>query len=187
MRPKSDAANDINKMASTLLLLQTIRIRCATQKALRALFSVTESQRLQPGGQCHIAWDQGGVGWGRGTCFWHFFTGKSRIDQQVVWRGRIWKKIHQQQLHYNVGPCVAKSVTPASVEMPSKKFTTFVTMSFRHYIHIVRKKTPFLEEISLKSKNLVTKGLNVWVLCVWIGRIYPTWWPNILQYAGSES
>ena len=43
-----------------------------------------------------------------------------------------------------------------------------------------KKKTPFLEEISLKSKNLVTKGLYVWVLCVWIGRIYPTWWPNIL-------
>ena len=76
MRPKSDAANDINKMASALLLLQTIRIRCATQKALRALFSVTESQRLQPGGQCHIAWDQGGVGWG-GPAFDTFSPGKA--------------------------------------------------------------------------------------------------------------
>ena len=58
--------------------------------------------------------------WG-GDLLLTLFHRESRIDQQVVWRGRIWKKIHQQQLHYNVGPCVAKSVTLASVEIPSKK------------------------------------------------------------------
>ena len=142
MRPKSDAANDINKMASTLQLLQTIRIRCATQKALRALFSVTESQRLQPGGQCHIAWDQGEVGGGC-PAFDTFSPGKAGSINKLCDEGAFEKKIHQQQLHYNVGPCVAKSVTLASVEIPSKKFTTSVTMSFRHYIHIVTKKRRF--------------------------------------------
>ena len=59
--------------------------------------------------------------WGGGPAFDTFSPGKAGSINKLCDEGAFEKKIHQQQLHYNVGPCVAKSVTLASVEIPSKK------------------------------------------------------------------